>query len=330
MTRDPATIFDELLAEMVAGEAEQAELSALLAEFEAETGLDPREDLAAPLGGEFAFAMDGPLLPEPAWKAIFEVYDPATFQAGLETLIASLDSSLAEARAEAAAEGYDLDGLDFHGLVLTAEERRGQTTYSLSKRGADGLAEAGEPLMHYRYLDGYLVASSIAGMLDRAAQYRSSGVNLRTAPAFDALLPPDAEMNLSALMYQNLAPVAGPLGEFAADKAAEISESEGEAMPDEAKSALDGLAGLGDDLPATLAYVYALPDRLVFAGSSDGGPLGMSLGTLLGINGLLGVPSVLDADLDAHHGMPHPGHSAPAPGVPGGLGPVLDLISNDV
>ena len=36
------------------------------------------------LGGEFALALDGPLLPTPAWKLVVEVYDPARLQASLE------------------------------------------------------------------------------------------------------------------------------------------------------------------------------------------------------------------------------------------------------
>ena len=42
-------------------------------------------DLAASLGGEFALALDGPLMPVPSWKLVSEVYDPGRFQATLAT-----------------------------------------------------------------------------------------------------------------------------------------------------------------------------------------------------------------------------------------------------
>jgi len=77
VTKDPAEMFDELMT-ILAG----AEPTALdeLDRVQAETGFDLRADLAAALGGEAAFAIDGPLLPTPAWKLIVEVSDPGTLQ----------------------------------------------------------------------------------------------------------------------------------------------------------------------------------------------------------------------------------------------------------
>ena len=50
-------------------------------------------------------------------------------------------------------------------------------------------------------------------------------------------------------------------------------------------------AAAGAEIPATLAWVSALPDKLVMSGRSDGGPLGMGLGALLGIDRLMGGPA---------------------------------------
>ena len=58
----------------------------VLADFEAATGVNLREDLARTLGGEFAFAVDGPLLPMPSWKLVLEVYDPSRVQETLDKL----------------------------------------------------------------------------------------------------------------------------------------------------------------------------------------------------------------------------------------------------
>jgi hypothetical protein len=41
-----------------------------------------------------------------------------------------------------------------------------------------------------------------------------------------------------------------------------------------------------------LAWVNALPDRLIMSGRSDGGPLGIGLGAMLGIDQLMAVPSL--------------------------------------
>ena len=46
--------------------------------FEQTVGIDVRRDLAATIGGEATFALDGPMLPVPSWKVIVEVYDAAT------------------------------------------------------------------------------------------------------------------------------------------------------------------------------------------------------------------------------------------------------------
>ena len=60
-----------------------------LAEAQAKLGLNVREELAAPLGGEVAVALDGPALPVPSWKLAVEVYDPARLEASIRKLVDS-------------------------------------------------------------------------------------------------------------------------------------------------------------------------------------------------------------------------------------------------
>ncbi len=69
-------------------------------------GIDLREDLAATLGGEATFALDGPMLPVPSWKLIVEVYDPATLFHTFSSAIAQLNVALAaEGEAAGSARG---------------------------------------------------------------------------------------------------------------------------------------------------------------------------------------------------------------------------------
>ena len=96
MVKSPALILDDIVAMAAAGDdgARQA-----LAELESRLDLRLREDFAETLGGEFAFALDGPLLPTPAWKVIVEVYDPARLQASLQTLVTRAADEAQRARA---------------------------------------------------------------------------------------------------------------------------------------------------------------------------------------------------------------------------------------
>jgi len=75
VTKEPTLLLADVLAAFTAEERERFEADR--ARFQSEHGWDPIEDLAAPLGGEIAVGIDGPLVPTPAWKAVVEVYDPA-------------------------------------------------------------------------------------------------------------------------------------------------------------------------------------------------------------------------------------------------------------
>src|SRR5262245_18598330 len=66
-----------------------------LQRFQAEQGIDLRNDFALPLGGEYAFALDGPVLPVPSWKAVFQVDDQQHLQQALERLVDMINAGLA-------------------------------------------------------------------------------------------------------------------------------------------------------------------------------------------------------------------------------------------
>jgi ferric-dicitrate binding protein FerR (iron transport regulator) len=247
--KSPVNILDEMLAV-------NPEFARELADAQAKHGFDLRNDLAAPLGAEFAIGLDGPVLPSPSWKLVAEVYDPARLQQTFEQAVTRIN-------AELRAEGKP-------GLRITRETAGGRTFYGI---------EATQPKIgiHYVFEDGYMLAGPSRALLEQSLQQRESGVTLATTPKFRDLLGPDGQVNVSALIYQNLGPLAQ-----AANKV--IPSGDG-------KNAPNGPAKLGKLLAAqgpTLYYAYAEPDRIVFAGSNQN-PLGLNLGTLASMGGIVGM-----------------------------------------
>jgi hypothetical protein len=184
--KGPALVFDDFVG-LVSTNDPRAR--GQLAQLEAKLDLNLREDFAATFGGEFAVALDGPLLPTPAWKLVVEVYDPARLQASLELLVT-------RANDDAASAGRP-------GLRLEAEQV-GETTYH-SLRG-DMPFE-----LHYAFADGYLVAAPSRALVMKALRTYGSGETLGRAASFRALFPPDRDAHVSGLLYQNVGPVLGSL-----------------------------------------------------------------------------------------------------------------------
>jgi hypothetical protein len=247
--KSPVSILDELLSV-------NPELAQHLAEAQAKHGFDVRNDLVAPMGAEFALGLDGPVLPSPSWKLVAEVYDPARLQQTFEKAVAQVNTELAA-----------------HGkgsIAITHTSSGGKTFYTIAST---------QPKLevHYLFEDGYLLAGPSQALLERTLQQRDSGVTLATSPKLHDLLGPDGQVNVSALVYQNLAPLA---------------QAANKVLPEgTAKGHTDGPAKLGKLLAGqgpTLYYAYAETDRIVFAGSNQN-PLGLNLGTLAGMGSLVGM-----------------------------------------
>jgi hypothetical protein len=179
----PSALVDDLLG--FVGTADPQTLECLH-KFEAENGVSLRDDVAASLGGEFAFAVDGPVLPSPSWKVVLEVNDPARLQAALEHTVDAVNRELAAAGKP--------------GLTLSAETVDGRAYYTL--RSAASPVE-----LNYTFADGYLIAAPSRTLVDRAIRYRESGYTILGAPRFVAALPEDGQANFSAFVYHDLAPL---------------------------------------------------------------------------------------------------------------------------
>jgi len=189
VSKSPALMLDDLLQLAGAGNPRVAES---LKEDEAELNLDLRNDLAASLGGEAAIALDGPVLPTPSWKLIVEVYDPNRLEYSLEHISDAMNRKAAENNRP--------------GVKFEQEQVSGRTFYVL--RSLNPMV----PLeVHYTFTDGYLVAGPTQALVQEAIRTHTKGDSISHSEKFLALFPSDQHANVSGLIYQNLAPVLGPI-----------------------------------------------------------------------------------------------------------------------
>ena len=258
VVRDPVKLVDDLLGVI---ETVSPDLRKNLDKQQADHGLDIRKDIAAPLGGEFAFAIDGPILPTPSWKMVFEVNDSAHLQQTLERVVGEVNK-------EAVKFGKT-------GLVWDHAEIGGRTYYTL--KSADFGVE-----VNYTYVNGYVVMGPSRAMVERSVRAQEEGYTLLRSQRFTAGLPADGNANFSAVFYHNLAPLVQPFAERIANSAGNL--------PQEQQQAIKAMAA---DMPPTLAYAYAQGDSITFAANTEGGPFGLSPATLLGAPNSLEIQHIL-------------------------------------
>jgi hypothetical protein len=232
--KNPEAMLDDLLR-MAGGRTAEME------QAEAKLGIRFREDVAQALGGDVAFAVDGPLLPTPAWKVIIEVNDAARLEQALNRLLVT-------ARQEAPGASVDIvrDG-DFR--HVTARTEKG--TFEL----------------WYTFSNGYLVAGGRKESVTAAVQHRTTGYWLARSPGFQSQLPRDGQANLSAVIYENVGPALRPLlGGLSAVKGISASQ----------RQAIDSLANSNE--PA-MVYAYGEADRIRVASTAN--LLGLALDSLM-------------------------------------------------
>jgi len=258
VVKEPTALVDDLLATLKKGDAKEWEG---LQSFQAEQAIDLRNDFAAPLGGEYAFAIDGPVLPVPSWKAIFQVDDQQHLQQTLELTVGKINAEMAR---------HGKKGFEW------ARNESGGRVFHTLKSLDYGLE------VNYTYAYGYFIAAPSRALVENAIKYKESGHTLLGAPKFKATLPEDKQVNFSAMVYQNagsiLAPVAKVVGGVADANAPR-------GVRKTVKQLLGGKAGL--------AYVYALNDRMIVSVNSEDGPIGLSPSDLLGLPGSSGLGHII-------------------------------------
>jgi FecR protein len=258
VVKDPVSLVDDLLGVV---ETVSPDLRKNMEQLQTSHGLDVRRDIAAPLGGEFAFAIDGPILPTPSWKMVFEVNDSEHLQQTLERIVVEINK-------EAAKFGKS-------GLVWDRGEIGNRAYYTL--RSADFGVE-----VNYTYVNGYMVVGPSRGLVERAVRSQEAGYSLLRSTKFIAGLPADGKANFSAVFYHNLAPLVQPFAERIANSAGSLGAEQQQAIK-----------SLAADMPPTLAYAYAQGDSITFAANTDGGPFGLSPATLLGMPNALEIQHIL-------------------------------------
>ncbi len=240
--KNPRSILEDVFQMIGSG---NANFSHDLSDFESKSGIRVLDDVAAPLGGEVTMAFDGPLVPTPRWKLIFEVYDPTTLQSTIEKLI----------------DSYNRENHQGRSLQLTRKEVGSQIYYTIQT--SDPL----NPEVNYSFVDSYLIMAPDTATISRAIQIRQAGFTLTHSRTFQALLPTNGYTNFSAIFYHNVGPVVGPV--------ADQLRSSGTLTPQQRRS-IDALTA--NSAPG-LIYAYGERDRIRVA--SNTGFMGFDLGTLL-------------------------------------------------
>jgi len=245
VVKDPALLVDDLLGFF---DTVDPDLRRQMQEIEKQQGFDIRNDFAAPLGGEFAFAIDGPLLPTPSWKIILEVYDQPKLQNAFERVVEKLNQ---------------FSALHGKGKLSIENSTSGERNFYTIRSSDAGLE------VNYVYVSGYLIAAPSRALLEQALSNRDAGNTLVRSARFMSSLPQDGNTNFSAIFYHDLAPLMQSLGE----RMKNIGGENG------AKS----IVPIDPNAPPTLAYAYAQGDRITIATNTEGGPFGLSPANLIGL-----------------------------------------------
>ena len=179
VTKDPSLILDDVFAML------QNDAQALyeLKEFQQQHHLDLRYDIASRIGNEFLIAVDGPILPTPAWKAVLEVTDAAQLQNTIQVAITEINREAA-ARQTAGVSG-------------SMEVVDGRTYYALK-------SAAVPTEVHYAFWAGYMILAPTRALVMESIQYHDNGMSLARSERFRSQFPADGRDNASGFVYQNI------------------------------------------------------------------------------------------------------------------------------
>jgi FecR protein/Putative zinc-finger len=190
ISKNPADMLDDVLN---IADASGKNASAKISEGESELKIRFHQDLADTLGGEVTVALDGPILPTPSWKIVAEVKDPGRLQSTIQQLVTDVNDHV---------KG------EHPGLALDQNAANGLTFYTIRHLDATKPFEA-----TYTFTDGYMIIGPSRALVMNAIAIHQNGNSLARSAEFRALLPQDEQADVSAVLYQNLAPVIGPVAQ---------------------------------------------------------------------------------------------------------------------
>jgi len=207
LTKDPAAIADDLMAM-----ASQTHGDVDWSEVDNKLQVDVRNDLAANLGGDFALALDGPVLPTPSWKMVIEVHNPDALENALERMMQAIREL---------PHGPKAPLLSI--VPSTVNSRR----YFAVRDDS-----AGTTVAEYTFADGFMILAPNRALLMDALKTYTNENSLARSASFRALLPRDANENYSSVVYQNLSPVLTPLlSQFSGESANAIRKLAADSRP---------------------------------------------------------------------------------------------------
>jgi len=246
VTKNPELILDDILG-IAQGDTEAAQHLRL---FEETHRIDIRRDLAEPLGNEALIAIDGPILPKPSWKVVFEVNDAPKLENTIQWAVTNVNREL---------------------------EARGAPTWNLANETVDGktfysLSSTGSPTeIHYTAWMGYMIFTPSRALLSEAIRIHDSGNSINHSAAFRAQMPADGRDMASAIMYQNLEAMANSVSSLASD-----------VVSKELKANLQAATLFQASLPRVV-FVYGEQDRIL---GSAKGSFGIQIASMFGMHGL--------------------------------------------
>ena len=207
LTKNPASIADDLMAM-----ATQAGGGPNWNMVDEKLQIDVRNDLMANLGGDFALALDGPVLPTPSWKLVIEVNNPDALENALERMVQAISGQAHGAKA--------------HLMTIEPSTVDSRRYYAIHDE------TTGTDLAEYTFADGFMIIAPSRALLMDALKTHAKNNSLARSASFRALLPRDENENYSSVVYQNLSPVLTPLlSQFSGESASAIRKLAADSRP---------------------------------------------------------------------------------------------------
>lgn len=252
LTKSPLQIFDEL-KDIVTAANPMAQTQ--LDQMNTELKINLRDDLISKLQGEFSFALDGPMMPKPAWKAMIKVSDPAGLQQTIAKLITAANAKAGKGKTISVEQKTD-KGLTYHIVNFGKGEKHDEVAYT--------------------FADGYLVAGASRALVGEAIQIHRGGTSLLKSSDFRTSLPLNRP-ECSAVGYQNSAALVKTMETHPSAKDKDFAQG----------LQLMKMFSMGNKVVTTC--VYGEPTAIRMASNSP-----LALGFMMGLPGAaIAIPNIM-------------------------------------